>query len=252
LGGPADLLFGTSTDFSVSYWSRIAPGSKVGDPPQVANKNWNSGGNIGFVLGVQGNNNFEWNYREETPSARRDFDSTVNMVDDQWHHVVATFQRGGVARTFIDGVLRDTRPIINAGSPPTTIDAGLAVNIGQDGTGTYTDGGGVGITNALIDDVGIWRRAVTPEEAVAIYNAGNAGLDLQQVVVVVGTTLGPVQIARVGGNVQFSWNGGTGIRLQKSTTLTSGSWTDVPGTLGASSHSEPPTNNAAHFRLYKP
>jgi len=252
LGSPVDLLFGNSTDFSVSYWSRIAPGTKAGDPPQIGNKNWNSGGNIGFVLGVQGNNNFEWNYREEAPSARRDFDSSFNMADDQWHHVVTTFQRGGVARTFIDGVLRDTRPIINAGSSPTTIDAGLAVNVGQDGTGTYTDGGGVGITNALIDDVGIWRRALTPEEATAIYTAGNAGQHLQQVVVVPGTNLGAVQVARVGGNVQFAWSGGTGIRLQKSTTLAQGSWSDVPGTLGANSYSEPATNSAAHFRLYKP
>ncbi len=252
LGSPADLLFGATTDFSISYWSRIAPGTKVGDPPQVSNKNWNSGSNIGFVLGVQGGNGFEWNYREEAPSTRRDFDSSVNMVDDQWHHVVATFQRGGVARTYIDGVLRDTRAIIVAGSSPTTIDAGLAVNIGQDGTGTYTDGGGVGITNALIDDVGIWRRAVTPEEAVAIYNAGNAGQHLQQVVVAPPASIGSVQVARVGGNVQFSWTGGTGIRLQKSTTLAAGSWTDVPGTLGASSHSEPTTNNAAHFRLFRP
>src|SRR6185436_18492081 len=154
----------------------------------------------------------------------------------------------GLAYTYVDGIQVNVQSTRFGLNPPTTIDTSdlsltapsgpYNTNVGQDGTGTYTDGGGVGITNALIDDVGIWRRAVTPEEAVAIYNAGNAGMDLQQVVVVVGTTLGPVQIGRVGGNVQFSWNGGPGIRLQKSTTLNAGSWNDVPGTLGSSSHSE--------------
>jgi hypothetical protein len=264
LNYPPDLHFTTSTDFSISLWSRIAPGSKSSDPPLIANKNWDSGSNIGFVLGVQGGNGFEWNYREECPNTRKDFDSSVNMVDGAWHHVVFSVQRGVVARTFIDGVQLNIQAIVNAGNPPTTIDTdpaindnqnctgngtrtANAINIGQDGRGTYN----IAITNALMDDVGIWRRALSPQEAVAIYNAGNAGLDLSQAVAA-PTSLGAVQVALSGGSVQFSWSGGAGIRLQKSTTLAAGSWSDVPGTLGASSYSEPATNSAAHFRLYKP
>jgi hypothetical protein len=111
LAYPPDLQFGNATDFTISLWSRITPGSKSSDPPLVANKNWDSGGNTGYVLGIQGNNNFEWNYREEAPNTRKDFDSTFNMTDGEWHHVVFSVQRGVFARTYIDGNLVDTRTI---------------------------------------------------------------------------------------------------------------------------------------------
>lgn len=191
LGYPEDLQFTSASDFTIAFWSKIAPGSKSSDPAILGNKNWDSGNNIGYVLGVQGNNNFEWNYREECPNTRKDFDSTVNMMDGQWHHIVFSVQRGVLARTYIDGILRDTRPIVDAGNSPTTIDTvpaindnqncpgngtrnASAINIGQDGRGVY----GASITNALIDDVGFWRRALTAQEAAAIYNASFFGTDL--------------------------------------------------------------------------
>jgi hypothetical protein len=191
LNYPPDLHFTASTDFTISLWSKITPGSKSSDPPLIANKNWDSGSNIGFVLGVQGNNNFEMNYREECPNTRKDFDSAVNMTDGQWHHVVFSVQRGGAMRTFIDGVLLNTQASVNAGNSPTTIDTdpaindnqnctgngtrnANAINIGQDGRGIYN----ISITNALMDDLGIWRRALTPQEAVAIYHASFFGNDL--------------------------------------------------------------------------
>ncbi len=188
LGYPEDLQFGSSTDFSIAFWSKIAPGSKSSDPAILGNKNWDSGNNTGYVLGVQGNNNFEWNYREEAPSTRKDFDSTINFTDGEWHHVVFSVQRGVVARTIVDGVLVDTRAIVNEGNPPTSIDTTLAVNIGQDGTGTY----GASVTNALIDDVGFWRRALTTQEAQAIYNASFSGKNLAEAEV--GGTVTPPEI----------------------------------------------------------
>ncbi|MBE0545808.1 MAG: immunoglobulin domain-containing protein [Verrucomicrobia bacterium] len=188
LGYPEDLQFGSSTDFSIAFWSKIAPGSKSSDPAILGNKNWGSGNNTGYVLGVQGNNNFEWNYREEAPNTRKDFDSAINMTDGEWRHVVFSVQRGVVARTIIDGVLVDTRAIVNAGNAPTSIDTTLAVNIGQDGTGVY----GASVTNALIDDVGFWRRALTTQEAQAIYNASFSGKNLAEAEV--GGTVTPPQI----------------------------------------------------------
>jgi hypothetical protein len=267
LGYPADLHFTGATDFSVSLWTKMAPNSWADDPPYVANKNWDSGGNIGFDIGLAGGGGtFKWNYREECPHDRQDYNSPVVVTDNQWHHILVTFQRGSVARTFIDGALVDTRTIqVSSTAPPTTIDTdpaiadnqdcsgngtrnANAVNIGQDGRGIYTDGGSMGVTNAAIDDVGIWRRALTPQEAVAVYNAGQQGKDLQQAV---AASLGALTIKYVGGNVQCNWVGGTGIRLQKSPTLSPASWTDIPSTLGLSSFSEA-ANGVAYYRLYKP
>jgi len=42
--------------------------------------------------------------------------------------------------------------------------SGLALNIGQDGTGSYT--GGAGGINAGLDDLGIWRRALTTMKSI--------------------------------------------------------------------------------------
>ncbi len=52
-----------------------------------------------------------------------------------------------------------------------------ATNIFQDGTGAYTDGGsGANWDNAFIDDLGIWRRAITADEVTTIYEMGMMGI----------------------------------------------------------------------------
>jgi hypothetical protein len=84
-----------------------------------------------------------------------------------------------------------------------------------------------------MDDLGIWRRALTPNEAAAIYKAGLSGKDLSQV-----TTAEQLNITSVvGGKINLSWVGMPNIQLKQSTSLNPGSWTVVPGTLGASSAS---------------
>lgn len=66
------------------------------------------------------------------------------------------------------------------------------------------------------------------------------------------SVLSPLTISRSGGNVSFSWAGGTGIRLQKTSPLVPANWTDISSTLGNSSHSEPITAAPTFFRLFKP
>lgn len=246
LGYPTDLQFGASTDFTISYWAKIAPGSKDGDPPMVSNKDWDSGNNVGYVLGIQGSDSFEYNYREAAPNTRKDFDSALNMVDGGWHHVVFSVQRGSLARTIIDGNLVDTRAIVNAGNAPTTIDTALAVNIGQDGAGDYN----ISVTNGLIDDVGFWRRALSPQEATAIYNGGNSDKDLSQVTQPVPPVV--LNISRNGGNVNLTWTAAPTLRLQKATSLSPANWADVPGTTGTGSYTDGTTNAASYYRLLNP
>ncbi len=59
-------------------------------------------------------------------------------------------------------------------------------------------------------------------------------------------------IVRSGANVIISWDGATGTKLQKSTSLTTPDWQDVPGSDGASSVSEPASAPAAYYRLVRP
>jgi hypothetical protein len=47
----------------------------------------------------------------------------------------------------------------------------------QDGTANYTDGDACANWNdASISDLGIWRRAITPDEVTLIYNQGVQGI----------------------------------------------------------------------------
>ena len=98
---------------------------------------------------------------------------------------------------------------------------------------------------AFLDDLGIWRRALTAREVGAIYTAGKAGKDLSQV-----TTPEQLFITVSGNNVNLSWMGGPTTKLQQSSGLNPANWTDVAGSLGASSASVPmnPTGSA-FFRL---
>jgi hypothetical protein len=129
-----------------------------------------------------------------------------------WHHLLHSFSRAGQAVTYLDGVQVDTRPISNLGS----IDTGGTFSIGQDPTGTYSESGA-----ADLDDMGIWRRALTPTEAYAIYYVGATyGKSFN--------SYGPwlVTLTPSGtGNLILTWQGGT---LVQSTSV-SGPWTPVPG-----------------------
>src|SRR5207248_5866866 len=60
-----------------------------------------------------------------------------------------------------------------------TTPGALALNLGQDGTGTYTRGGTAGMDGGL-DDLGIWRRALTADEVNWIFAKGARGANLEQ------------------------------------------------------------------------
>ena len=60
-------------------------------------------------------------------------------------------------------------------------------------------------------------------------------------------------IANSGANAVITWPGGSGIRLQKNTSLTNpAGWVDIGSTLGNSSHTEARTATPTFYRLYKP
>jgi len=179
----------------------VPAGGRIGDPAMISNKDWDSGGNTGFVIWSQGDG-FRWNYTEVNDgvnlNSRKDSGANAPTIEDgNWHHCVVTFNRGGNAGLYLDGQIKQVAILASPNQTyggffwPTTIDndppnprtrTATAWNIGEDGSGLYTvhDGPNVSATNACIDDVGIWRRTLTPNEVLAIYNAGNAGNPLDQ------------------------------------------------------------------------
>lgn len=244
LGAPADLNFGTNS-FTVSFWVNCS--DQVDDPAFISNKDWNSSNNRGWGIFAQGGGNFRINATGPSGSADK-FDTTLapTIRDGTWHLIAVSFWRGQNVHTYLDGALVQAKPFTTSGSLDTD-DLGKSINIGQDGTGAYTDGGSAQIVDGLIDDVGIWNRVVTEQEVAAIYNAGQAGKDLTQ-----GTTQGAIKLSYALSNhsLQLNWTGNSSTKLQMATQLgANADWTDVANTLGASSATIPANGTTYFFRI---
>jgi hypothetical protein len=239
LGAPADLNFGTDTDFSLAFWAKDAESS--GDPSFIGNKDWNSGGNAGYVLATDGDLRLQWNLAG-APGSRKDYDGPGGTFADKgWHHVVVTFTRSRNAVSYVDGVAVSSNSLTaNANNVDTP--SGFATNIGQDGTGSY----GSAFTDLDVDDLGIWRRSLTVQEVAAIYAAGSAGKDLATVTVGGGTSSSALGIARSGTSISITWSGSGAIQSADSIT---GPWTDVQS---ASSPLQVSPSGSAKFYRLKP
>ena len=161
LGNPTALQFGATTDFSISVWVRSNGWSS--DPVFLANKNWASGGNVGWILAGEGDGrNWQWNYRGAT-GGRIDYDFGGDIADGVWHHLTVVHDRDGDVTFYQDGLRRTSGSIANMG----TVDAGLPTAIGQDGTLNYGSQ-----LSAELDEVRIWRRTLGGGEVAALYGAG--------------------------------------------------------------------------------
>ena len=260
-GYPTDLQFDSTNDYSVSFWASYT--NQSDDLPFIGNKDWGSSGNEGWVVTTQSGGNCRVNVTGASSSDKySETDFPTILKNGQWHNVVVSIQHAPAGQEayvygYIDGVLRSKHSMTAAGSVDTlnlpftyTGDnqTAWAVNIGQDGTGTYTDGGSAYDIDAKIDDLGIWSRAVTANEVLGIYQAGQAGQDLTHA----ATALLTATVSA--GNLQLTWSGAPGIELQTTTSLSSRQWTAVAGTLGASSALVPLTGAvpaSAYFRLVK-
>ncbi len=158
-GTPAALSLGVVTDFSVAFWIRSDGFSS--DPAFVANKDWASGSNTGWVIAGDSGGTWQWNYCGASGS-RLDYDMAGQIADGAWHLVTVTHDRDGLVRFYQDGVAL-TAGALNS---PGTIDA-LATVVGQDGTLTYGSG-----NQAEIDELRIWRRVLGHHEVSRLWAGG--------------------------------------------------------------------------------
>jgi hypothetical protein len=242
LNSPADLQFGAETNFSVAYWVKMPAGEIYTEYPVLCDSiggtysagcyfgtDWNSGGEGGGAAWWVSN------------PGKHVASSTVPggpflINDGNWHHIAVSFDRMGLAVTYLDGVPINSISVVGSGDfdQPTQ-----PWNIGQDATGTYPWSGVAGSkAEAVIDDIGIWRRALTAYEALGIYNAAQSGLsfDVQAPV--------KLYLNKVGGNIDLSWQAGT---LLQSTTV-NGPYSSVSGAT-APFYRTSPTNSAMFYRV---
>ena len=192
LGTPADLQFGANVNFSVVYWVRFT--GTPGDLPFLCNS-VGSYSQPGFTFAPSYNEGgWCWGLALEGGNGSTgigDFGEPASINDGKWHHLLHSFDREGEAVTYLDGVRVRSRCIVL----PTTqsLSRTTPVNIGQDTTGHYPESGEMDI-----DDLGVWRRALSPYEAECVYSVGkNYGQSFDSygpVALRIQTSLGGVEI----------------------------------------------------------
>jgi hypothetical protein len=237
---PADLQFGATTSFSVSLWTKMAAGAVPGDLPFIGTET-NSANNPGWVLAPgYGTGGWQWNLNDGANNIG--VSGPNNSINDgTWHNFLVSVDRSTqVVNAYLDGVLASSRSIAGLGN--INNNNHWPITIGQDPTGLYPEAS----TN-VVDDIGIWRRALTPLEAANVAAAGSAGRSFDTVAppsVVIG-------VSRTGSSVTLTWTQGT--LLQADTPdAPSGSWTPVAGAAAPSYTFTPATTGSKYYKVLLP
>jgi len=236
LGAPSDLKFGATNNFSISVWVRFTEpsGGYIMDLPFLAN---NDGS-----LAVPGysfapyHHSWAWSLYDGNGVLKGDYlYGPADVVNNgAWHHWVYTVDRAGYVSVYIDGDLASQSWFAGLGG---TLDTTLPVNIGQDGTGEYA------VTAAVdIDDLGVWRRALSPAEANAIYLVGASGASFAAAVQPVKPVT--LSVTPAGNQLLLSWPKGT---LEYTDDLKGGAWSAVPDVTGTNYTVVPSTSVPQRF-----
>jgi hypothetical protein len=158
-----------SNNWSFSLWVNTT--DTLG--AQLGNKDWNSGGNIGWLISEYYTDFL--NYRAQD-ATRHDI-GNFNWADGLWHQVAAVFYRdANVVYTYVDGALTAQAGLGLTGLESLT-PADIMPNatlVGSSGNANYSGYG-------AIDDLGIWTRPLPAADVMAIHQAGLAGRGLTEV-----------------------------------------------------------------------
>ena len=169
---PTDTIFdfGTDQDFSISAWFKTSKrgGTNAVWPFSIVSKGFaitetkvmmaiiDYRDNHNFVAGILG------------PSSAGDIYPSWGLVmDERWHHSVLSVDRNGNASLYVDGVLQGSRGATNhidLSTPGTAFRIGAAHQAGYPQVAGHFPG--------LIDQVMIYRQALSASDVAELYNGG--------------------------------------------------------------------------------
>lgn len=150
------LNFRHENDFTIGIWVNTKVDQN--DPVIIGDKDWGSGSNKGFLFAQIGSN---WKLNVGDGSNRVDI-SGADIYDGHWHFLTVTFDRDGEATLYTDGIENGSKDMSAIGS----MDAGLALNIAEDGTGSY------GSWSGKTAGTYIYNYVLTPEEVAQLGASG--------------------------------------------------------------------------------
>ena len=171
------LLLG-SEPITVAFWTKINTPS-MQDMPWLCN-NKDSYSQSGFVLAPSWESEaWSWsivNWDDETSAM--EYGPENSIPSGTWNHLVYVLDPGKTMKIFLNGQLAHAVDISRVTVSDNWLDDDRYVmNIGQDGTGGYQINSG---SDMLMDDMGIWRTALSDIDARSIYYAGINGNSFDQ------------------------------------------------------------------------
>lgn len=139
--------------FTIEMW--IKPDVNSSDPAILGDKDWDSGGNPGFVICRSGNS---WKINIANQNRERyDIGPERTIEDGNWHHIAVTFDKTNQCIVYQDGVAWKTEKL--AYKPTDTVASPFNfLGIAQEGTGRY--GGGAPNWAGVINELRIWTDVV--------------------------------------------------------------------------------------------
>lgn len=151
--------------YTIEMW--IKPNSdNSSDPSIMGDKNWDSGGNGGFIICRSGGG-WKINFADET---RTRYDIGGRRIEDgKWHHIAITFDKTNECVIYQDGE-EVNRVKLSYKSHNTMISPYDYICLAQEGTQTY--GGGYHWSGSF-NEVRIWTEVLSYEVIVKYMNARN-------------------------------------------------------------------------------
>ncbi|GGC23832.1 hypothetical protein GCM10011386_14760 [Parapedobacter defluvii] len=143
--------------YTIELWVK-AGSDNSSDPSIMGDKDWDSGGNPGFILCRSGST-WKINFANQK-SERYDIGSSKPIEDGRWHHLAVTFDKTKECRVYQDGELVNSSPLTykpedNMTSPYTYI------CFAQEGTQQYS--GGSPNWSGAFNEVRIWTDVLSTE-----------------------------------------------------------------------------------------
>ena len=169
------LLLG-SEPITVAFWTKVNTPA-VHDVPWLCN-NYNSYGQPGFVLAPSWESEaWSWSIKSwDDETSAMEYGPDNSIPSGTWNHLVYVLDPGKTMKIFLNGQLTHTVDISRVTVSDKWLDDDrYMMNIGQDGTGSYAES-----ADMLIDDMGIWRIAMSDVDARSIYYAGINGNSFDQ------------------------------------------------------------------------
>jgi len=234
LGVRPDLQFSSNVNFTVAYWIRLPLNYTGGDLPfftDTVGSTFGSGYVFAPTYGTDAtqatnsttarNGGWAMSLFDGSGSGIGVYGDVGSINDGNWHHLVHVFDRTAGNVNYLDGLVAHYAvwggtTALAAGN----IDTGAPATIGQDPNGTYGEYG-----SADIEDLGVWRKALTPLQAASIYMAAIS--NKLSYVYVPPPAPAPITVLYAGTQqVILSWPANAGWVLQSADVAT-GPYTDI-------------------------